>query len=269
MSERRDFWAPVPLRLLRALQDGDIDLEEFAIGCYLALRSYEVTNTDDGIVSLRIRTMLDDFDWAENRAETARRKLHSLARKGWIVIEKIVERQRAPWRITLTGLAREGDCLATASQQGVATRQSDLAELQSRGSPNPLGETEAESPTVEVRGSGEGYRRDETRPEEKRLEPTPRTKGRIDPLLGETTSTASETEKVERLLAVMDKIRLEDLPEPGSSDYVAAVIRRFPKGHPERPRLFALHEAALRNGPRLDDVLEDEIAQLVRDGVVE
>jgi hypothetical protein len=77
--------------------------------------------------------------------------------------------------------------------------------------------------------------------------------------LGQVVRTAPPQSGAPRLL------RRKHSP-PG---FVGAVLRRYPPGD-ERLRLFALHpKAALLTGPTLDDVLDQEIAQLVAEGIVQ
>jgi hypothetical protein len=102
----------IPLDFDQALKDGRLRAFDYALGCHLACESFRALNTNRGIVTVHISTLADVFGCDR---VTVRRGLRRLKEAGWIDFPEPDERQRAPWPIALTGLAREAQTRGTAT----------------------------------------------------------------------------------------------------------------------------------------------------------
>jgi hypothetical protein len=102
----------LPLDFDQALKDGRLRAFDYALGCHLACESFRELNTNRGVVTAYVSALADVF---ERDPATIRRALRRLKTAGWIDFPEPDERQRAPWQITLTGLAREAQTKATAT----------------------------------------------------------------------------------------------------------------------------------------------------------
>lgn len=102
----------IPLDFDQALKDGRLRAFDYALGCHLACESFRNLNANRGIVTAYVSTLADVF---EVDPVTIRRALRRLKAAGWIDFPEPDERRRAPWPITLTGLAREAQTKGTAT----------------------------------------------------------------------------------------------------------------------------------------------------------
>jgi len=104
-----------------ALERGEIDADEYLIGCYFAQASYVVQKTNAGVVLVTLAGLAEKLKY-EKTAETLRRKVQGLSAKGWISFT-VTERQRTPWEIRLTGLALNVSATPTATRELPHARQ--------------------------------------------------------------------------------------------------------------------------------------------------
>lgn len=102
----------IPLDFDQALKEGRLRAFDYALGCHLACESFRELNTNRGTVTAYVSTLADVF---EVDSSTIRRALRRLKAAGWIDFPEPDERQRAPWQITLAGLAREAQTKGTAA----------------------------------------------------------------------------------------------------------------------------------------------------------
>jgi len=172
----------IPLDFDQALKDGRLRPFDYALGCHLACESFRDLNTNRGIVTAYVSTLADVF---EVDPSTIRRALRRLRTASWIDFPEPDERQRTPWPITLTGLAREAQTKGTAAPTAAPrlrhVPQSSAAEVEPEEDAESLQERDsAASPLRPSRA-----RENET----KRNGVNPRSEEKLDHVLGETTAT--------------------------------------------------------------------------------
>jgi hypothetical protein len=177
------FFAPVPLEFDQAFKNGQTRPGAYLIGCHLAAESYRNKNTDDGLVTAYVSALAD---LCEASAATIRRTLRALERAGWIECDVVEERQRGPWRIRLTGLAKDPACATTASPALRHVTQSPIGADAVRDAVNPAQQAPTHPPHERPMAQlGEGT--DETRRDQKSLRANPRSEEKLDHAISETT----------------------------------------------------------------------------------
>jgi DNA-binding transcriptional ArsR family regulator len=199
----------IPLDFDQALKDGRLRQFDYALGCHLACESFRELNTNRGIVSAYVSMLADIF---EVDPSTIRRALRRLRDGGWIDFREPDERQRAPWPITLTGLAREaqtkGTAARTAAPQLRHVPQTTAAEVKLARRAESLRERDsAVSPLRPSRA-----RENETKRNEENL----RSEEKLDHAVGKTTAT--DPGVTARLVAKIQRPGLQRNEAPWSGE---------------------------------------------------
>jgi hypothetical protein len=189
------FFTPVPLDFDQAFMNGRLRPGAYLLGCHIAAESYRSKNTDAGRVTVHISALAD---LCKTSTPTIRRMLRALERDGWIECDDVEERQRGPWRITLTGLAKSRDCVASASKTPppVTQTQKRLTQSQEARTPTPQGVSRPKpsTPRDAVAQSTDETRRDKPKSQRQTLN-----EGKLDQAEGEATSHTREPELDEAL----------------------------------------------------------------------
>jgi DNA-binding MarR family transcriptional regulator len=189
----------IPLDFDQALKDGRLRAFDYALGCHLACESYRDLNSNRGIVTAYVSALADVF---EVDRSTIRRALRRLRAAGWIDFPEPDERQRAPWPITLTGLAREAQRKGTAAPSAALqlrhVPQRTAAEVELREDAESLRERDyAASPLRPSRA-----RANETKRNEENL----LGEEKLDHAQSKTTATDPDRGVTDRLLAQMAEL---------------------------------------------------------------
>ena len=232
----RHFFAPVPLDFDQAFKNGDIRPGAYLLGCHLAAESYRAKNTDAGIVTLHVSPLAELCGVVP---QTVRRWLRALEQSGWIEFE-VDERQRGPWRIRLSGLAKDHDRVTAATPELQHVLQSPTGHVAVPNAENPAQRVGKRPSREAVDDAVEPvHRRDETRPEERKTENLC-SEEKLDHVVGETTAAELEPEFPE----LLDGLEPNPFHEPASlsGDERARRLeaferaRRFDARYPPRRR---------------------------------
>jgi DNA-binding MarR family transcriptional regulator len=190
----RRLYTYVPLDFDQALKDGRLRVSDYALGCHLACESFRELNTNRGVVTAYVSALADVF---ECDPATIRRALRRLKSAGWIEFPEPDERQRTPWQISLTGLAREVQTKETATPTATPhlrhESQSSATGVEIREGAEPL--PERDSAASRLRPSR--GRENETKRNERLL-----SEEKLDHVLGKTTA-AEPDDTTDRMLAVI------------------------------------------------------------------
>jgi hypothetical protein len=129
-----------PLDFDQAFEERKFSPGVYALGLNLAAKSYRALNTTGG----RVPVFLADLARAHGTSsDTIGRWLRVLKAGDWIDFPEPQERQREPWQITLTGLARQltapPTAPPTAAKPSPGLRQSSAAPPEPGGSESPHG----------------------------------------------------------------------------------------------------------------------------------
>jgi hypothetical protein len=264
-----DLFAPLPLRFKSALVRAEIDADEYLIGCYLAQAAYEVRQTNGGVVLFRLGAFIEEVGWRKS-VELLRQKIKALAAKGWIRVE-VKQGQRAPWEITLAGLARGGIARPLPNGEGADIWKSNHAGLEVERASDACGQAAPEPRSPAPLGS--------PRPTDETRLDTACSEGAVDreaaprPLDDSDLVERLRPKRASSLAPQIEHARQAQaraLPRPGAADFVGTVQRLYPRGDTQRIRLFSLHgEAAPAVQGTLNAVLESEIQQLRTAGILE
>lgn len=190
------YYTYIPLDLDQALKDGRLRAFDYALGCHLACESYRELNTNEGIVTAHISALADTFDCDP---VTIRRALRRLKAAGWIDFPEPDERQRTPWPITLTRLAREAQTKGTATPTATPPLR-----LKSQTTATGDGPTENAKPHQEKVSAASPLRpsrvrENETKRNEQNLSSNA---GRKENDLGKTTAAETDPAITDRLIAL-------------------------------------------------------------------
>jgi hypothetical protein len=278
VSKHKDHAVFIPIRFYDAQDLGDVTQRQFDVGVKVARGCYDAKNTSDGWAVVPLKPLAEKYGVSE---DTIGRDLRALE-PTWIQCD-VKSGQRA-WRIRLTGLHSPPrpplDLRTTSAPEPPPMRSLTSAERESQDSARPL----PEPVSAESQPPHSGSEPTDTRPDPTRA--TACNEGAVGTTRGLETLHARAREDgrtTDRLLAAVSAVGGENeptafveqarkaqatLPEPGSPDFVAAVLRRHPPSDRERLRLLELHRDASLTGPTLDDVLEAEVAALVSEGVL-
>jgi hypothetical protein len=142
-----------PLDFDQAFEERELSPGVYALGLNLAAKSYRALNTTGG----RVPVFLTDLARAHRTSpDTIGRWLRLLKAGDWIDFPEPEERQRQPWQITLTGLARQATAPPTAARPSPNLRQSSAANPEPGGPDSPHGNqdsTAAPLPLSRVRAN--------------------------------------------------------------------------------------------------------------------
>src|SRR5512133_885201 len=188
----------LPLDFDQALKDGRLRAFDYALGCHLACESFRELNTNRGVVTAYVSALADVF---ERDPATIRRALRRLKTAGRIDFPEPDERQRAPWQITLTGLAREAQTKATATL--TATPQ---LRHESQLSATGVEPWDGAEPLEEQDSAASRLRPSRARENKKKLNERPVSEEKLDHALGKTTPAESDdaTDRMLSALAVLE-----------------------------------------------------------------
>src|SRR5687768_11908791 len=96
-----DRFGAVPLRLLWALERGDVGLDEFAVGAYLVCKVDHETRE----LAVTVTSLAESLSWQKTE-RALKRALANLREGGWVTYD-VRPGQRRPYVIRLTGLRRD------------------------------------------------------------------------------------------------------------------------------------------------------------------
>jgi DNA-binding MarR family transcriptional regulator len=208
------FYTYLLLEFDQAFKSGEIEPLAYQVGCHLSAESYRAQNTDDGLVIAYVSALAQIH---KTSPSTIRRTLRSLREGRWIDFPEPEERQRRPWLITLTGLAREPQAKSTASPTA-SEKPPPVTQL----SASQLGSAAASMPLPERDRGASRLRPSRARENETKLnEEKTLSEERLDHVVGETSAVGDNG--TDRLLGEEEMEDLGTLP-------LAELHRRYERG---------------------------------------